>query len=233
VRVSVLSGAGPPASGLDVAVRFDRNPLVRLSACGPGCYQSEVASVGLRRHVAVQIGALSYPLVLPAVHALPDGTAIVQRAAKVWRALKSLVWRERLASDPTDALHTTYEAVAPDELSYTIAGSSSAVIIGNARWDRSTPRGRWVRSEQNPPLRQPTPQWVQVTDARVLGSGRVHEDAVWIVSFFDPVTPAWFEAKIGKATGRTLELTMTAVAHFMHHEYGPFDAPIRLHPPAA
>jgi len=26
---------------------------------------------------------------------------------------------------------------------------------------------------------------------------------------------------------------MTAAAHFMHHEYGPFDAPIRLHPPAA
>jgi hypothetical protein len=28
-------------------------------------------------------------------------------------------------------------------------------------------------------------------------------------------------------------LGMTAVAHFMHHVYGPFDAPFELHPPAA
>ena len=50
--------------------------------------------------------------------------------------------------------------------------------------------------------------------------------------FFDPNTPAWFRARIDKATGHTLLLDMTAVAHFMHHVYGPFDAPIRLLPPA-
>jgi hypothetical protein len=56
---------------------------------------------------------------------------------------------------------------------------------------------------------------------------------VWDVSFFDPTTPAWFRARIDKATGHTLLLDMVAVAHFMHHVYGPFDAPIRLLPPTA
>ena len=67
----------------------------------------------------------------------------------------------------------------------------------------------------------------------MLGSETVAGTHVWDVSFFDPSTPAWFEARIDKATGRTLLLDMTAVAHFMHHVYGPFDAPIRLQPPAA
>ena len=47
--------------------------------------------------------------------------------------------------------------------------------------------------------------------------------------------PSWFgrnlNAWIDKRTGLTLVLTMTAVAHFMHHVYGPFDAPFQLHPP--
>jgi hypothetical protein len=180
----------------------------------------------------VRVGSSSYPFSLPDVRALPDGTAIVQQAARVWKGLKTLIWRERLAATPTDALHTLYKAVAPDGLSYTIAGHSAAVIIGRTRYDRATPTGPWVKSPQEPPIVQPQPFWVGISDAHVLGSGRVHEDAVWIVSFFDPETPGWFEAKIAKATGRTLELDMTAVAHFMHHEYGPFDAPFRLHAPA-
>jgi hypothetical protein len=52
------------------------------------------------------------------------------------------------------------------------------------------------------------------------------------VSFFDPRTPAWFVAKIDRATGNTLALDMIAASHFMHDVYGPFDAPIQLRPPA-
>ena len=72
-----------------------------------------------------------------------------------------------------------------------------------------------------------------MTDARVLGTSVVSGKPAWDVSFFDPVTPAWFEARIEKPTGYTLMLEMITVAHFMHHVYGPFNAPFRLHPPAA
>ena len=145
--------------------------------------------------------------------------------------LRTLVWHERLAASPTDALYTVYRAVAPDQLAYTISRRSSSIIIGTKRWDRPTPTAPWVESPQLPPIRQPQPFWASVTNARVLGEVTVGDKPAWVISFFDPVTPAWFEARVEKSTGRTLILDMTAVAHFMHHVYGPFDAPFELHPP--
>ncbi|HWE81874.1 MAG TPA: hypothetical protein VG265_09505 [Gaiellaceae bacterium] len=231
VRVSVLSAAGPAASGLHVSIRLGAGSPVALPACGAGCYQAEVPAGSVRRSATVVIGSKPYPFALPPSLHLPDATAIVERAASVWKKLTSLVWHERLAANPTDALHTVYRAVAPDELSYSITGGSASIIIGNARWDRSTPNGRWVRSAQIPAIHEPLPFWVTDADARVLASARLDGQSVWVVSFFDPETPAWFTARIAKSTHRTLELTMTAVAHFMHHVYGPFDAPFHLDPP--
>ncbi len=231
VRVSVLSGDGPPAAGLHVSVRFAGARPTVLAACGAGCYQANLPSRAVRPHLVVSLGSTAYPFTLPGSLELPDGTAIVERASEVWKQLKTLVWHERLAASPTDALHTVYRAVAPDELSYTIAGGSASVIIGTERWDRSTPTGPWVRSPQDPAIRQPLPFWQTESDVRVLGSATVARQSVWVVSFFDPETPGWFEAWISKRSYRTLELTMIALAHFMHHVYGPFDAPFRLHPP--
>jgi len=231
VRVSVVSSAGPGAGGLDVAVSFGRGRALPLSACGAGCYQAELAA-GASPRVSVKLGKRSYGFSLPARRSLPVAAGIVTRATKAWRALKTLVWHERLAASPTDVIHTVYKAVAPDELSYTIAGLSSAVIIGGTRWDRSTPTGPWLRSVQDPPITVPVPFWYGVTDARVLGSTRFEGRSVWTVSFFDPTTAAWFEAEIDKQSSRTLELWMTAASHFMHHIYGPFNAPIELNAPA-
>ncbi len=232
VRVSVMGGDGAPAAGLDVSI-LAGGAKTPLPACAPGCYQAMVATATLSGRAEVALGARRYGFALPGSLRLADGAAIVARASRVWRALKTLVWHERLAATPTDALFTVYRAVSPDELGYTISKRSSAIIIGPNRWDQPTPNAPWVRSAQDPPISQPQPFWAGVTDARVLGSERVGGKSVWDVVFFDPVTPAWFEAKIDKETGRTLRLGMTAVAHFMQHVYGPFDAPFRLHPPAA
>lgn len=227
-RVSVVSAAGTGASGLDVSAAG-----TALAPCGPGCYQGNVPARLLSGTVAVSLGGRAYRFQLPPSLDLRSGSATISRAGKVWNALKTLVWHERLAATPTFALHTVYRAVAPDQLAYTISRRSSAIIIGTKRWDRATPAGRWVESPQVPPVHQPVPYWAAVTDARVLGQGTVRGKPVWIVSFFDPVTPAWFEAQVEKSTGRTLVLAMTAAAHFMHHVYGPFDAPFELRPPPA
>jgi len=231
VRVSVVSPAGPGAGGLDVAVSFGRGSAIRLSPCGAGCYQAELEP-GASRRVSVMLGKRSYRFALPASRLPPDGAGIMKRATAVWRGLKTLVWHERLAGSPTEVIHTVYEAVAPDRLSYTIAGLSAAVIIGGTRWDRSTPTGPWQRSVQDPQIHVPVPFWYSVFDARVLGSTSFRGRSVWTVSFFDPTTPAWFQAEIDKQSGRTLELWMTAASHFMHHIYGPFNVPIELNRPA-
>jgi hypothetical protein len=180
--------------------------------------------------VSVLFGGKTYRFELPKPSAR-DAGAIVARAATVWNALHTLVWHERLASDSTNAIHAIYRAVAPDELAYTIAGQSAAVIIGGTRWDRAAPGAPWGASPQNPPLRQPQPFWQEAHDARLLGTGSIGGRPVWRVSFFDPATPSWFEAAIDRKTYRTLELDMTAASHFMHDVYGPFDAPLRLAPP--
>ena len=128
------------------------------------------------------------------------------RATRVWRALKTLVWHERLAASPTDALYTVYQAVAPDQLAYTI----SRALVGDHHRDEALgPRrrrravGRVAAAPADPPAdavlgrRSPT----RACSARVTVGGK----PVWVVSFFDPVTPAWFEARIEKSTGRTLD----------------------------
>jgi hypothetical protein len=227
-RVSVLNQRGTGQNGLEV-----RAAGTALTACGQGCYQGNVPARRLSGTVAVSLDGRDYRFQLPASLDLRSGGATMHRATRVWHALKTLVWHERLAATPTDALYTVYRAVAPDQLAYTISSQSSSIIIGTKRWDRATPTAKWVESPQLPPISQPTPFWAAVTDAHVLGEGAVSGKPVWVVSFFDPVTPAWFEAQVEKTTGRTLVLDMTAVAHFMHHVYGPFDVPFELHPPPA
>jgi hypothetical protein len=229
VRVSVLSAQGPGAPGLKVSLQFGRGHLMTADPCGPGCYQTQVTGTP-DSPVSVVIDGKRYAFALPKATAA-DGSAIMAHATTVWNGLRSLVWHERLASSPTNAIHVLYRAVAPDELAYTIGGKSSAVIIGGKRWDRTGPRAPWRESIQNLPLRQPQPFWQEALDARVIGTGKVGGRPVWHVSFFDPSTPSWFEASIDQKTYRTLELDMTAAAHFMHDVYGPFDASMPLQPP--
>jgi hypothetical protein len=225
-RVSVVDGQGAGRTRLEVSVAG-----TAFAPCGAGCYQGHVPTRRLEGTVLVSIGGRKYGFRLPPSLDLRSGAATMARASRVWRELKTLVWHERLAATPTDALYTVYRAVAPDQLSYTISRRSSALIIGTKRWDRPSPNAPWVESPQLPPIRQPEPFWASVSDARVVGEGTVDGKPVSVVTFFDPATPAWFEARVERSTGRTLVLDMIAAAHFMHHVYGPFDAPFELRPP--
>jgi hypothetical protein len=72
---------------------------------------------------------------------------------------------------------------------------------------------------------------VAVSDAHIVGSGRIGRHAVWRVSFFDPKSQAWFLVSIDKRTARTLDMRMRATAHFMHDRYGQFNAPLTIVPP--
>jgi hypothetical protein len=67
----------------------------------------------------------------------------------------------------------------------------------------------------------------------VLGSATVNGRPVWIVSFVTPSVPAWFTAWIDKSDYRTLQLKMTAPAHFMFHRYTQFNGPVTIVPPVA
>jgi len=102
-------------------------------------------------------------------------------------------------------------------------------IVGARRWDRQ-PGGAWKESAQSP-LRQPTPTWQSSRNAHIIGSAKISGRPASLVSFYDPRIPAFFTIAVDKTTRRTLDLRMTAAAHFMHHRYSGFNAPLRIEPP--
>lgn len=233
VQVTALGQDGKGIDGLTVRIAgADTRP------CGPGCYSATIPLPPPPRTVAV---ALSGPgakpatvrFVLPQRWPAPAATALVTRADRVFRSLRSLVIHERLASNARNAITTVYRVAAPDKLAYAIANGPKAVVIGDTRWDK-VPGGKWERS-QTEPIKQPEPFWGPDprTNAHLLGTGTVGGRPVRIASFYDPHLPAWFELSIEPRTGRLLALRMTAQAHFMQHRYSRFNRPLRIVPPAA
>jgi len=234
LQASLLDGDGHGVSGMPIA--FSVGGVRRRGvACGAGCYRSTVTVTGRPPAVEVLVAggtATRWRVALPAVWPPPDGAAIMARAGRVWRSLRSLAYVERLAADATNRQTSDWRVAAPDRVAYSIRGAGGdGIIIGTRRWDRATPTGRWIESQQTGLVTQPVPFWVAVTDAHVLGTVRRSGRAAWIVSFFDPRTPAWFEATVEKRTGHTLALRMFAAAHFMHDVYGSFDHAPAIVPP--
>jgi hypothetical protein len=228
LTATVLSSSGDAASGLTLSFRVGTASLP-ARPCGPGCYTASSPRGALRR-VTVVLPGREVAFVIPS-EARP-AAAIVARAARVFSGLRSLVYVESLRSGPTGGLLTTWRLKAPNEVTYDIRGGASAVIIGERRWDRERPGAPWRRSQQIPALRVPKPSWGDVAvNAHVLGTARVAGRPVWIVTFANPTTPAWFTAWIDRSTYRTLRLRMTAAAHFMRHRYVEFDRPLAIRPP--
>jgi hypothetical protein len=227
LTATVLAPEGGPLSGLKVAFRAGSR-VVSAKPCGRGCYS---ASAPRPRHVELRLSG-SRPVDFDIPRQTRPAAAIVARAARTTRALKSLVYTESLRSGPTGGLLTTWSLQAPDEVEYRIRGGADAVVLGTRRWDRDRPGAPWRRSQQLPALRVPQPAWgSRATNANLLRIGRVDGHPVWVVSFANPTTPAWFTAWIDRTTYRPLRLHMTAAAHFMTHRYLAFDRPLTIEPP--
>jgi len=226
LTATVLAPSGGAESGLKVSFRVAGSTL-RARPCGSGCYRAAITTRPSRIEVVLPSGSASFRI----PSSTRPGSAIVTRAEGVFRRLRSLVYVESLRSGPTVGLVTTWRMARPDRLTYQIHGGAAAVVIGARRWDRTKPGGKWVES-QSTTLHVPAPTWgSDVQDAQVLGSATVGGRPVWIVSFVTPSVPAWFTAWIDKRSNRTLQLRMTAAAHFMFHRYTEFNGPLKIVPP--
>lgn len=230
---SVLDGDGHGVSGLRLVFSL---PGVRRVAtpCGAGCYRTTLAAKPDAVSLLLVAGRRStrWRVALPAAWPAADGAAIMARAGRAWRALRSVAYVEHLAADTTNHQTSDWRVAAPDRVSYSIRGAGGqGIVIGARRWDRPTRTAKWVESAQTAVLTQPVPFWVSVQDAHVLGTVASVGRAAWRVSFFDPHTPGWFEATVDKRTAHTRELRMFAAAHFMHDVYGSFDHAAPIVPP--
>jgi copper transport protein len=219
-RAIVLSPAGGGLSGLDV--RVDEHPTSR---CGSGCYAADVAH---GRTVTVDVSGYGVPrratFALPA-HA-PPADALVRRMHTVYKALRSVVYRERLASDPGHAIVALWRLEKPARVEYAVAGGADGIVIGGRRWDRDARSKPWKESPQTP-LPQPATQWAYAVSAHEIARTR----RTITVSFADPAIPAYFTVMVDRRTLLPHVLHMVAPAHFMTDRYLSFNAPRAIRPP--
>ncbi len=237
LTTTVLGQDGNGATGLDLRVRLRSRAgsTAQAAPCGAGCYAATLAFTGRPRVANVTIRRLGrapstvrFPF--PSSWPPPSATRIAARATRVFAGLRSLTIDERLGSNATNVQHTIWRLQAPNRLSYSIDGGEEAIVVGDRRWDRS-PGADWVESPQQP-VKQPTPTWgTAPTAAALLGRGSVRGRRVWLISFVDRSVPAWYTISVDRQTGRTVELEMTAAAHFMHHVYSRFDEALGIAPP--
>jgi hypothetical protein len=235
IRTTVFNQNGSPRRNLDVGLQ-GAGGWVTSEPCGAGRYCGEVAVRGARPQLRVRLtrpagGVSTLSLRLPPSPEPERAARLVRASGAAFRSLRSVIVDEVLGSGPPyPPLVTQFSYLAPDRLSYQIAGSGEAVVIGSYRWDRENDRSRWQRSIQEP-VDVPAPDWNSVRDASVLGTSMRDGRRVDIVSFYDPTVPAWYEAELDRQTELPLWLRMTAAAHFMTHRFGGFNAPITILPP--
>lgn len=210
-QVTVLGPNNAGSSGL--RVRIDGR---RAVACGAGCYRGATACGPVR----VAVGRRTTMFDVPS--SAPDASAELRQVTKTYRASRTIVFDEQLASEPGNATTTRFTIVAPNRLSYSMNTGAAAVVIGIQRWDRATRGAPFVESAQTP-LDVTQPYWSDVSN--------VHEVAPGVLTFLDRELPAWFRLVLVK--GRPRRLNMTAASHFMVDRYVGFDRSVTVSPPAS
>jgi copper transport protein len=212
-----LGPDGRGVNGLSVTIAG-----VAAGSCGSGCYGALGAFVGT---VPVSVDGRELVFRFPA-RAHPAG-ALVARATRAFRSLRSVDYLERLASSPRNKVVAEFTLERPNRLEYRIRGGADGIIIGPRRWDRAR-GGKWVPSPQDP-TPQPEPIWAgHFTNAYLLET----TPTTYVVSFLKPTGPVWFTLRLDRRTLLPRSLRMTAPAHFMTHRYTSFDAAPRIHPPS-
>jgi copper transport protein len=230
---TIIGQSGRGVDGLNVRLRAAnaaREASGPARTCGHGCY---TASLRFLRPAAFDVdigGAGRFRSVSFAVVGAwppPPGTSFLRRATRAFRGLRSVVYREHLASGPGHAVQTTWKLVAPDRVEYAIRGGAGGIVIGGTRWDRAAPGAPWQRSTTTP-LVQPSPPWgTRMADVRLLRETGSRVTLSWL----DPEVPSWFSGTFDRSTALPRALRMTAAAHFMRHRYVAFNRATTIEPP--
>ena len=192
----------------------------RAISCGVGCYRGTAHG----RFVTVTHGTskLRFDLGLRT-----PAAGLVDRATQTYKALRTTRYSETLSAGYGKVIHTIWTEIAPNKLSYVIAGGDRGIVIGDKRWDKLSGATTWTESP-TVVLPMPTPSWgSNVTNAHLLRT----TPKTQVVSFLDPRSPAWFTVTFDRQTLYPRELEMIAPAHFMHQVYTSFNGPLVIEPP--
>jgi hypothetical protein len=232
LTATVIGQTGNGVDGLDVRLSTGSGSAARSAAarpCGHGCYVAEIPLASPTRFGVVIAGSGPRRTLRFPVRQWPpaSGVAFLRRATAGFGDLKSVVYTERLASDPEHAITTTWKLEAPGSVAYSIAGGAQGVVIGARRWDRPSPSTPWKRSASERLVQPASPWGTRARDVHVVRES----DAAVTLSWVDPVIPAWYTGTFRRASALPTTLRMTAPAHFMTHRYLVFNGPVQIRPP--
>lgn len=233
LTTTIINGQGAGVDGLDVeliAGTAASGASSRGLTCGRGCYTTSIPVRAPTRFAVNIAGAgpfrsVAFPL--QGRWAPTSGAAFLARATQAFRALRTVLYVERLSSGPGHTIVTTWKLEAPNSVEYVISGGAGGIVIGRTRWDHLRAGAPWAESTSTL-LPQPVPSWsVRVANAYVLHrtSSRV------TISWLDRDSRAWFTGTFDRATARPIEVRMTAPAHFMRQRYLAFNRGVRIVPP--
>ena len=224
--VTVLDAEGKPVSGLEPRVG-----AIGARPCGRGCYRALVPSVGSR--VDVHLGsAADVSFDVPARWPV-SAVATLRKTERALAAAHSVLYRERLESAPGTVISTTWREVAPNRMSYSIAGGSSAVLIGAHRWDRAAGSARWLRSPQDPVSAPALPWGTDVRNVVMLAPAAGPQGEDLRFALFEPSIPAWYDVTVDARTFHLRSVHMTAPSHFMRDDYTAYDRVAGITPPTS
>ena len=209
VEVTLL---GPDGTGVD-----GRRVLVdgrATATCGAGCYGAPAPAGPVRVAVDGRTTVFSVPANAPAA------ARLLAAASGAYRASKTIVFTQRLASSPVNVERTRFELAAPGRMKYVTRDGITGIVIGSHRWDRAAPGSPFVESPQSP---------IDVTQTYWRKPTNAHEVSPGVITFLDRTIPAWFRVTV--RDGRPSLMHMTAAAHFMTEHYVAFDGPVTISPP--
>lgn len=217
-EVHVLGSDNKRVHGLAVKIAG-----VAARSCGEGCYGVSLSPAG-----SAKVSVDGHVLVFPVPSSRRPADALIARATRAFRSLRSVDYLERLASSPRNKVVAEFTVERPDRLEYRIRGGADGIIIGSRRWDRAR-GGKWMPSPQDPSP-QPEPIWAgHFTNAYLLET----TPTTYVVSFVKPTGPVWFTLRLDRRTLLPQSLRMTAAAHFMTQRYTSFNAAAKIKAPGA
>jgi putative copper export protein/methionine-rich copper-binding protein CopC len=225
---------------LDLRGRLAPGPIAvaggRTRPCGPGCATFSLPGAPARLAVTVRDRGRPRTALLPTRwdrRANARAAALVSRAERTMRGLRSVREFERVSSGPGTLAITRYRLAAPDRYAFVTGGGVRTVGIGDTLYQRvGADPWRGGRSPDGPFRFE---SWWRYTPyaraSRLLGERTERGRRVVEVAFADTATPVWQRLVIDAGSGRVLREGLVARARFITRSFAAFDRPLRIEPP--
>jgi copper transport protein len=238
LAIHLLGLEGPDEDAVRVVTVTIDGKRLPVSQCGARC-RNVAASLKGGEDVTVDVSGPSGGSAHFTIPNLPAraGDKLLDLMMERMHSVNSFRLTETLGVGPTK-LRSEYEVRAPDAVHVVNiqadGGGSEVVLIGDTRYLRELPEGRW-EIDRGPETRVPIYIWDSFepfVGARIVGQDRIGGDPITIIAFFggDEQLPAWFRLWIDP-DGLVLRAEMDAPGHFMDQRYYDFGARLRIEPP--